>query len=114
MDKSITSSLYDWQTPGIIPGFIREIEYAIDDLDEIDPALLKLISDYKIFDKRATRSDVWVDNKLPKNEFLNFRNDNPHVWQMRGPNMNPLSYALTYYYVKDLFIGKNIYSSGGW
>lgn len=100
------SSLYDWQKPGPLPDFRSDPESMVDGLTLDDPELARLIAEYEAFDKSATKSEVWIPNKLSESEFVNFRSDNPYVWQMRGPNMNPLSYLLTFYYVRHLYNGR--------
>ncbi len=90
--------LCDWQLGEPVPLADRQSpDGASDYLVEDNPRLLELKARYKCFGTDAGEAFVWSDGYLSKDNLLYFRDDNPYVFQLRGQNMNPLSYGLTYF-----------------
>jgi hypothetical protein len=58
-----------------------------------NPALLDLKARYAAMDKRVTTPLIWTEARLSAEDLLYFRSDNHFVWQVRGPNRDPRSYA---------------------
>ena len=93
------SRLYEWQqseepppaTGGPTP--YESLAY----LQADNPRLLELQARYRACNPAVTTPAVWTENYLTARDLSHFRSDNPYVFQLRGRNMNELSYALTYY-----------------
>ena len=93
-------SLYEWQRPSVGPVPVRGRSDPY--LDEGNPRLVELLQRYARFDPAVTAPALWkVDHIV--GERLRFpRGNDAYVWQLRGPNMNVLGYALTTYYVRSI------------
>ena len=97
--------LYEWQRkpePGdaynpsdLPPG-------AIEILSSSNQQLKSLQQRYAAFDRSVTAPLVWHENYIRDEQIQFFRGDNGYVWQLRGQNMNPLSYVLTTYYALSI------------
>jgi SAM-dependent methyltransferase len=72
---------------------------AAGDLRPDNPRLLELRARYAKADPRVTTPAAWTDDRLPPADMVYFRADNHFIWQLRGPNRNELTYALTYYHL---------------
>src|SRR5262245_30253155 len=92
--------LYDWQQPSqparqlerprLPPG---AASYLTD-----ENAFLKNLRDrYASFNGAVTTPFVWRDDLISGDHLRWFREDHAYVWQLRGPNMNRLGYALSTY-----------------
>ncbi|MFA6471546.1 MAG: putative sugar O-methyltransferase [Candidatus Latescibacterota bacterium] len=66
------------------------------------PRLKELVEKYSLCSDKVTRPTLWTDMHIKKNDIIYFRGDNAYVWQLRGKNMNFMSYLLTTYYVKSI------------
>lgn len=92
--------LYDWQIPDSAPPprAAREVPAgARDYLTRSNPRLSELKERYRTFGGEVGETLVWTEGYLKDDDLLFFRDDNPYVFQLRGRNMNPVSYALTYF-----------------
>jgi len=102
-DQIINSEdLYDWQkNPNTKPSYqrITSSEEAQKYLTENNSRYQDLIQRYSVFNKEVTLPFVWNDSIINTDDFKYFRGDNAYVWQLRGPNMNIMAYALTFYYL---------------
>ena len=100
------SLLYDWQKHAQTgPSYntnSRLPEGAQSYLHTDNPRLKELQDRYLVFNEEVTKPLVWNPNYVRSEDILYFRGDNAYVWQLRGPNMNVLSYALTTFYVKSI------------
>ncbi len=97
--------LYEWQNYHLTKSSYKESKLpgdATNYLVKNNPILIDLQNRYSSFDKKVTTPLIWTDAHVGKNELLYFRGDNSYVWQLRGPNMNILAYALTTFYVKSI------------
>jgi hypothetical protein len=97
--------LYEWQKcPRTQPHFKQSElpEGAKEYLQLTNPRLQDLQARYAVFNDEVTAPLVWTDAHVRPDDILYFRGDNAYVWQLRGPNMNILSYALTTFYVKSI------------
>jgi SAM-dependent methyltransferase len=98
--------LYDWQRrPGVYfhtfrPGSLPE--GAEEDLYPNHPRLLDLRRRYDRFSHSVTDPLVWNEGVVRADDLKFFRGHNAYVWQLRGLHMNPLSYALTAYYLQSV------------
>jgi hypothetical protein len=95
--------LYEWQKhPTIKPSYYqsRLPKGAKEYLQKFNPRLLALEDRYRAFNSDVTTPLVWTNTHVKEDDILFFRGDNAYVWQLRGPNMNIMSYALTYFYTK--------------
>jgi len=100
-----SSQLYEWQkNPCLKPSYSQSDlpEEASDYLQINNPKLQDLQTRYDSFDRQVTAPLVWTDSHVKPEDILYFRGDNAYVWQLRGANMNIMSYALTAYYVKSI------------
>ncbi len=100
-----TELLYEWQiSPESLPSYSlsKLPEGAADYLHAENPKLLDLQIKYAHFDKQVTTPLVWTDARVRPEDILYFRGDNAYVYQLRGPNMNIMAYALTSMYVKSI------------
>ncbi len=98
--------LYDWQTrPGVYSHTFRDGSLpagADTELRTDNARLLELRGRYSDFGDSVTRPLVWTEGLLRPEDLKFFRGDNAYVWQVRGRDMNPLSYALTTYYLRSI------------
>ncbi|MDZ7336674.1 MAG: hypothetical protein ONB32_16095 [candidate division KSB1 bacterium] len=98
--------LYEWQQhPQTEPTFNDQSQLpdqAKSYLQPNNPRLKELQDRYSIFDHEVTDPLVWGDAHVRTDDLLYFRGDNAYVWQLRGPNMNEMGYALTTYYVESI------------
>src|SRR5262245_49657572 len=99
------SSLYDWQqpnaaaptfTPAQLPPGAEQ--YLTDD----NPALQDLKRRYTSFNKNVTAPLVWTDDFVSGDALRWFRGNHAYLWQLRGPNMNAMGYALSAYYARAI------------
>ena len=100
-----TEFLYDWQIapePSLSYNPSKLPEGAINYLQTGNPKLQDLQTQYINFDKQVTTPLVWTDARVRPEDILYFRGDNAYVYQLRGPNMNIMAYALTTMYVKSI------------
>ena len=104
--KLISSSLlYDWQKyPQSKPSHKESLfpEDAEEYLQPNHPRLKELQERYANFDSEVTVPLVWKEGIVKPDDLRYFRGDNAYVWQLRGPNMNIMAYALTTFYVKSI------------
>jgi len=98
--------LYEWQTrPGVYFHTFRLGSLpagAEAELDPNNPRLLELRRRYDQFGQSVTIPLVWREDLVRPDDLKFFRGDNAYVWQVRGRDMNPLSYALTAYYLQSI------------
>ncbi len=99
------SDLYDWQRPSgaeraAAPGALPDgaMEYLVDNHKTLET----LRERYARFNTTVTAPLVWTDEHVRGDRLRYFRGDHAYVWSLSGPNMNPLGYALTTYYVKSI------------
>lgn len=100
-----SQDVYEWQKyPKIIPNYMNSVlpKGAKDYLRIDNPKLINLQSRYNNFDKQVTTPLIWTENHVKADDVLFFREDNAYVWQRRGPNMNIMAYALTFFYLKSI------------
>jgi len=99
------SLLYDWQktkqkielhSKRLLPNGSEVY------LQNNNPRLIELREKYKAFDSNVTTPLVWTENWVKEDEIRYFRSDNAYLWQLRGKDMNILSYSLATYYVKSI------------
>ena len=104
--KLISSSLlYDWQKyPQTKSSYNESLlpEGAENYLLLDHPRLKELQKRYTAFDSEVTVPLVWKEGIIRPDDLRYFRGDNAYVWQLRGPNMNILAYALSTFYVKSI------------
>ena len=93
-------SLYEWQRPAAQPLANRASPDPY--LTETNPRLVDLIDRYSRFDSQVTSPTLWKVDHISGERLRYPRGDDAYVWQLRGPNMNVLGYALTTYYVKSM------------
>ncbi len=99
------SNLYEWQKyPVLQPSYNQSSlpAKAAEYLQSSNPKLQDLQTRYTFFNNAVTTPLVWIDNIVRSDDICYFRGDNAYVWQLRGPNMNIMAYALTTYYVKSI------------
>jgi hypothetical protein len=99
------ASLYEWQLPehgNHIPKNSLLPDGAEDYLRADNPRLKELQEKYSLCDKNVTTPLVWTENKIRPDEIKFFRSDNAYVWQLRGKDMNVMSYSFTAYYIKSI------------
>lgn len=65
-----------------------------------NPRLLDLEQAYARVEGAVTRPTVWNAGHVQAMDLQRYRTDDVYLWQRRSRNMNELSYALTYYYLK--------------
>lgn len=100
-----TKRLYEWQQQPEAKANYRPSELphdAIEYLHQKNPRLIELQNRYKKFNEKVTTPLAWIDSHVRPDDILYFRGDNAYVWQLRGPNMNIMAYALTNYYVNSI------------
>ncbi len=98
-----TERLEPWQLTSPTLGPMDENSVTARDRQWLTPRnkkLLELRRRYAAMDSAVTKPSVWDDEHLKPRDLLYFRGDNAFVWQVRGPNRNPSSYALCYYALK--------------
>lgn len=97
--------VYDWQrhsdsqrnyTKSTVP---RE---AMEYLRQENPRLQEMQTRYSAFSSEVTAPVVWIDTHVRPTDIPYFRGDRAYVWQLMGPNMNVMAYALTTFYVKSI------------
>jgi putative sugar O-methyltransferase len=98
--------LYEWQQhPQTGPTYNDQSQLpkqATSYLQPNNPILKDLQARYSAFNNEVTAPLVWGDAHVRTDDVLYFRGDNAYVWQLRGPNMNEMGYALTAYYVESI------------
>ena len=98
-----SSKIYDWQRLSKSgPSYNNKSmlpEGAKDYLQINNPKLIGLQKRYSVFNNEIHKPLMWKNDNLRTEDILYFRGDNAYVWQLRGPNMNILSYALSAYYL---------------
>jgi len=95
------SSLYEWQRRSPLPILSSGRTDPL--LVEDHPRLVTLAERYARFDCAVTTPALWTSDHIGGARLRYFRGiDAPYVWQLRGPNMNILGYALTTYYVRSI------------
>lgn len=101
-----TEELYEWQKSAESKINYNESsrlpENAAEYLRIDNTRLLELEQRYADFDEKVTTPLIWKDEHLRSEDILYFRGDNAYVWQLKGLNMNILTYALTTFYVKSI------------
>ncbi len=100
-----TELLYEWQVapePSLSYNPSKLPDGAANYLQATNPTLQNLQHQYTLFDKQVTTPLVWTDARVRPEDILYFRGDNAYVYQLRGPNMNIMAYALTTLYVKSI------------
>jgi SAM-dependent methyltransferase len=93
-------ALYEWQRPASGPLAPRGRTDAY--LTENNPRLAALRDRYAKCDSAVTAADLWKVDHIVGERLRYFRGNDAYVWQLRGPNMNVLGYALTTYYVRSI------------
>ena len=97
--------LYEWQkNPVTGPSYKRsDLPAGAEEYLQLNnPRLQDLKARYESFNDAVTAPLVWTNDLLRPEDILYFRGDNAYVWQVRGPNMNILSYALATYYAMSI------------
>lgn len=61
------------------------------------PRLLELERAYRVLPSPLSAEPIWNEELLAAADLRYFRGDNPYVFQLRGRNLNPLGYAVSYY-----------------
>jgi hypothetical protein len=104
-DYSIVSNalLYDWQKPatGVTPK--TSLAPAADNdqyLRADNPRLRKLEEAYALVQGGVTTPTAWNADLVRAIDLQHYRGDEAYIFQRRGLNMNEMSFALTYYYLK--------------
>lgn len=104
-DHSIVSNalLYDWQKPatGVTPKTsLTPAAGTGKYLTEDNPRLRELEEAYALVTGGVTTPTAWNADLVRAIDLQCFRGDNAYIFQRRGRNMNEMSFALTYYYLK--------------
>lgn len=97
--------VYDWQrNPQTVSIYNKSNvpKDAADYLQVDNPRLLELQERYNNFNSKVTIPTVWTNGYISKEELIYFRGDNGYVWQLRGANMNIMSYTLSTFYLKSV------------
>jgi hypothetical protein len=97
----LRSALYDWQVSPEseeMPANAPLPDGAAKYLSEENPRLVELRARYEKADKAVTTPLVWTSGHSRSDYLRYFRGDGRYLWQVGGPNMNLLGYALTAYY----------------
>jgi len=103
--KNLESNLYEWQkNPQTEPSYNQsELPIGSEEYLQVsNPRLQDLQARYESFNSEVTTPLAWTEGIVKHEDVLYFRGDNAYVWQLRGPNMNIMAYALTTYYVKSI------------
>jgi len=101
----IDSLLYEWQKcPQTLASYKQSImpKEAASYLQQNNPRLKDLQTRYTVFNNEVTAPLAWTDAYVRSFSMLSFRGDNAYIWQLRGPNMNIMAYALATFYVKSI------------
>ena len=97
--------LYPWQKSISFDSSYNKDSYlpdgALEYLKRSNPRLKKLKKTYLNFTQTNQKTDLWLDGYVADENLLHFRGDNPYVWQKRGINLNIMSYAMTYFWIKN-------------
>jgi len=99
------NALYDWQQPNAaVPAFAAaQLPPGADAyLRDDNPALQDLKRRYASFNKDATTPLVWTEDFVSGDALRWFRGNHAYLWQLRGPNMNAMGYALSAYYARAI------------
>src|ERR1700751_4238996 len=106
-DHSIVSNalLYDWQKPTThatrktspVPA-----EATGTYLTHDNPRLQELEEAYAHVEGPVGTPPVWTADHVRAIDLQCFRTDDVYLWQRRGREMNELSFAMTYYYLKTV------------
>ena len=106
-DRSIVSNalLYDWQKPptpstrktSLVPPVATDMHLAKD-----DARLRELEEAYARVESPVTTPTVWTADHIRAIDLQRFRADDAYLWQHRGRDMNEMSFALAYYYLKTM------------
>lgn len=75
---------------------------AVFHLTDDNAFLVSLRERYAAFDAAVATPSVWRNDLIAGDHLRWFREDHAYVWQLRGPNMNRLGYALSTYYAKAI------------
>ncbi len=100
--------LEDWSRRGSgTPEGMNPVQTALPEGAEAylrpdNPRLLQLGEKYAAWNRSVMAPSVWTDVHLKPADIKYFRGDNAFVWQLRGQNMQVLSYILTAYYVRSI------------
>src|SRR5262245_49679738 len=100
-----TADLYEWQKSPIRDSCHNES--ALPDgaalyLNPTNPRLVELQDRYNLFGGEVTVPLLWHPGYVTSDDLRYFRGDNAYLWQLRGPNMNIMSYALATYYIASI------------
>jgi hypothetical protein len=97
--------LYDWQQPSQPTRPTERPQLpasAVSYLTDENALLKDLRERYAAFNGAVTTPFVWRDDLISGDHLRWFREDHAYVWQLRGPNMNRLGYALSAYYARTI------------
>ncbi len=95
--------LYDWQrpitrgTPGVTPVTAAHTDTY---LSRDNPRLRELETAAAQVEGPVTTPAVWTTEHVRAIDLQSFRADDAYLWQRRGRDTNPISFALAYYYLK--------------
>ena len=95
--------LYDWQKPatGVTPKTSLTAAAGTDKyLTADNPRLRELEEAYALVEGGVTTPTAWNAELVRAIDLQRFRGDEAYIFQRRGRNMNEMSFALTYYYLK--------------
>jgi putative sugar O-methyltransferase len=105
--RSIVSDalLYDWQKPttqatcktSLVPPAATGAYLTKD-----DSRLRELEEAYARVEGPVTTPTVWTADHIRAIDLQRFRADDAYLWQHRGRDMNEMSFALAYYYLKTM------------
>jgi putative sugar O-methyltransferase len=102
-DHSIVSNalLYDWQkpVPELTPASSSNAAKCAY-LSPDNPRLRQLEEAYASVEGPVTKPTVWSAEHVRAIDLQRFRADDAYLWQRRGRDMNSMSFALAYYYLK--------------
>ena len=99
------SRLYEWQHPLFSGWASPQVELptsAREYLRSENPRLKELRARYAKCPSEVTTPAVWHAGYVSNEDLVHFRGDNAYVWQTGGGNMNPMGYALSYFYLKSI------------
>jgi hypothetical protein len=97
--------LYDWQKPttratrktSLVPAAATDSYLTYD-----NPRLRELEEAYVHVEGSVGTPPVWTADHVRAIDLQCFRTDDVYLWQRRGREMNELSFAVTYYYLKTM------------
>jgi hypothetical protein len=98
------ASLYDWQKPAARAARQTPQHPAAHGdpyLTSDNPRLRELEAAYARVGAPVTTPTVWTAEHTRAIDLRRFRSDDAYLWQRPGRDMNELSYALAYYYLKS-------------